>query len=338
MSIVVAAIVLGVLITVHELGHFLVAKGVGMHVKDFAIGFGPAIAKFKKAETLYAIRLFPLGGYVRVLGEDEEERSKEGSMQSKSVLERFMFVLAGPFMNFILAILLFMLVAFAFGLATNEPEIGAVVQGEPADEAGFLSGDEIVSINQQEITTWEEMVEVISDSPNKSLNINILREGTSKSISVVPQYDETGERGVIGITPPRSRLGFIESISYGFSETVMVGRLIFEGLRNLFFGGEGSIDDLAGPVGIVALVGETVRFGIANLIMFTAVLSVNLGILNLLPIPALDGSRLVFLIVEGVRGKPVDPEKEGFVHVIGVLFLLLLFVVVMFNDIMRLLS
>ncbi|WP_350344990.1 RIP metalloprotease RseP [Proteinivorax tanatarense] len=338
MSIIVAVIVLGVLITVHELGHFLVAKAVGMHVKDFAIGFGPAIAKFQKAETLYAIRLFPLGGYVRVLGEDEDERSKEGSMQSKTVGERFLFVLAGPLMNFLLAILLFMLVAFAFGLATNAGEIGRVVKGDVADQAGLESGDVIISIDQQEVNSWEDIVEEISAAPEQSLNIEIMRNDKIQNVTVVPQYDETGQRGVIGIMPPLERLGLVDSIKYGLSQTAVVGRMIFHGLRDLFFGDEGSIDDLAGPVGIVSLVGETVRFGLANVILFAAALSVNLGVLNLLPIPALDGSRLVFLIIEGVRGKPIDPEKEGFVHIIGVLFLLLLFVIVMYNDIMRILS
>lgn len=334
MTILIAIVVFGLLIMVHELGHFLTAKAVGMQVQEFAIGFGPGILKFKKGETLYSLRIFPLGGYVKVLGEEGDGADAEGSYQSKTVIQRFLFVFAGAFMNFILALVLFTIIFAGFGVPSNIPEIGAVMEGGIADQAGFRSGDFILEVDGTSVQTWTDLVEEISSQPNKNLNFKVSRNGQITNIQATPEFDSQAERGMIGIGQAYKSLGLINAIKESFHQTFFVATMIFQSLIMLFRG-QASTGDLAGPVGIVMMVGETAKYGLASLLSFTALLSVNLGILNLLPIPALDGSRLVFLLVEAVRGKPVDPEKEGLVHIIGFGVLLLLMVFILYNDIIN---
>ncbi len=335
MTIIIAIIVFGLLILVHELGHFLTAKAVGMKVQEFAIGFGPAILKFQKGETLYGIRAFPLGGYVRVLGEEGKETDLEGSYQSKSVLQRFIFVFSGALMNFVLAILLFMIVFVGFGVPVSDvAQIGAVSRDSVAEAAGFMPGDVVLEVDGTKVDTWNQLVQKISASPDQQLYFKVSRNGEIINLQATPLYDEQTERGMIGISQPIRSLGFVAAIKESLYQTFFFATQIVNSLRMLI-SGEASSNDLAGPVGIVVMVGEAARFGMSSLLSFTALLSVNLGVLNLLPIPALDGSRLVFILIEAVRGKPVDPEKEGLVHIIGFGLLLMLMVFILYKDIVN---
>ncbi|QNO16455.1 RIP metalloprotease RseP [Alkalicella caledoniensis] len=334
MTILIAIIVFGLLILVHELGHFLTAKAVGMKVEEFAIGFGPAIIKFKKGETLYGIRIFPLGGYVKVLGEEGKDVESEDSYQSKTVLQRFLFVFAGAFMNFVLAVVIFMIIFLAVGVPADIPEIGSVAEQGIADIAGFRKGDHVLEIDGEPVKTWTELVEQISTSPGEELDFRISRNGQIINLQVTPRFDDQTERGMIGIGSPTKTVALFEGVKASFRETLSVATLIVESLQMLFRG-KASTSDIAGPVGIVVMVGESARHGLSSLLYLTALLSVNLGILNLLPVPALDGSRLVFLLIEAVRGKPIDPEKEGLVHIIGFGLLLLLMVFILYNDIIN---
>lgn len=335
MIYLIAIIVFGILILVHELGHFLTARAVGMKVKEFAIGFGPAIFKAQRGETLYGIRIFPLGGYVRVLGEEGDEADAEGSYQSRTVLQRFLFVFAGAFMNFVLAFVIFMIIFVGFGRPANIAQLGTVEPGGIADQAGFVPGDHILAVNGEEINTWEELVSQITGSANENLSFSVLRAGESLTIYATPQLNPETQRAMIGIGPAYKRVPFFTAIKESFHETFFFGTEI---IRSLFLMiTRQAPADVAGPVGIISMVGETARMGLASLMYFTALLSVNLAIFNLLPIPALDGSRLVFILVEAIRGKPVDPEKEGMVHVIGFVLLLMLMVVVLYKDIVNLL-
>lgn len=333
MTILIAIVVFGLLILVHELGHFLTAKAVGMKVKEFAIGFGPAIFKTTKGDTLYGLRIFPLGGYVRVLGEEGDEADAEGSYQSKSALQRFLFVFAGAFMNFVLAFVLFMIIFIGFGMPADIPQLGTVEEGGIAFEAGLRPGDYILEANDSEIQTWQELVESITSSADQPLSLKVARGGETVEILVTPRLNPETERVMIGIGPSYKSLPFFQAIRESFSETLFFGTQIVRSLVLMIT--RQAPADVAGPIGIISMVGETARYGLSNLMYFTALLSVNLGILNLLPIPALDGSRIVFILIEAVRGKPIDPEKEGMVHIIGFGLLLMLMVFILYKDIVN---
>ena len=335
MIYLIAILVFGLLILVHELGHFLTARAVGMKVKEFAIGFGPAIFKAQRGDTLYGIRIFPLGGYVRVLGEEGEEAEEEGSYQSRSVLQRFLFVFAGAFMNFVLAFVLFMIIFIGFGRAANIAQLGTVEPGSIADQAGFVQGDHILSVDGEEVNTWDELVAQITGAANQELSFRVLRSGETVTITATPQLNPETQRAMIGIGPTYKSVPFFTAIKESAQETLFFGTEIVRSLFLIIT--RQAPADVAGPVGIISMVGETARLGLASLMYFTALLSVNLAIFNLLPIPALDGSRLVFILVEAIRGKPVNPEKEGMVHIIGFFLLIMLMIIVLYKDILNLL-
>lgn len=406
----------GLLVTVHEFGHLIFAKRAGMLVREFAIGFGPKIFSYKKKETEYTIRLLPIGGYVRVAGEDPEiielkpghhigiEFNEVGKVNkiivnnkmkhpqarvievekvdldhdlqiigydvgdhdqqhvfavdrnahfimderetqiapfdrqfaSKSVGQRAMQLFAGPLMNFILAIVIFLLLGVIQGVPTEKAMIGDVQQGSPADEAGLMAGDEIIEINGKSITTWEEFTELIRASAGKELQILVERDNHTESFTVIPQtVDLHGEQiGQVGVT-----IGFEKSLSktlkFGFSQTYETTSAVLSGIIMLITG-QHSIDMLAGPVGIYDVTNQVVQSGFSSFLFWTAMLSINLGIINLVPLPALDGGRLLFVGIEAIRGKPIDPQKEGIFHFIGFALLMLLMIVVTWNDIQRL--
>ncbi|SHJ57679.1 site-2 protease. Metallo peptidase. MEROPS family M50B [Anaerobranca californiensis DSM 14826] len=333
MTIFLALIVFGLLVLVHELGHFLTARAVGIEVQEFAIGFGPTIFSWKKGVTQYSLRLFPLGGYVKVLGEEKEDFDKEGSYHTKSVKQRFAFIFAGSFMNFVLAVILLFIVFTGFGLPANIPEIGVVEEGGIAYQAGLKKGDYVLEVNDIKINTWQELVVQISNNPDKTLNFKISRDGNILNIPVTPKYNPETERVMIGIGPAYKTLPPFNAVKESIVQTFSLSTQIISGIILMI---TGRIEaEIAGPIGIVTMVGESAKYGLSSLMIFTALLSVNLGVLNLLPIPALDGSRLVFLLVEALRGRPVDPEKEGTIHIIGFIILIIFMLFIMYKDVVR---
>lgn len=333
-------VILGLLIFIHELGHFSVAKWVGIKVHEFSIGFGPKVFGFSGKETNYNMRLVPLGGFVRMAGMDpeEEEEDPERGFNKKPVLHRIAVIFAGAFMNFVLAIFLMALGYFAFGLPTvsNEALIGQVVKGSPAAKAGVEVGDKVTKINGQQVNSWNEMVDSINKQGKNSLELSLLRDGQQKVLNITPEFNKETKRLMIGIAQQQlmERQGLFKSLWLGATHTVEMTGMMIAGIASIFV--KPSAADLAGPVGIVNIIGEAAQIGLFPLIQFAAILSINLGILNLLPIPALDGSRIIFLAFEALRGKPIDPAKENFVHLIGFAFLLLLMVVVTYKDITKL--
>ncbi len=333
-TIVASIIIFGLLIFVHELGHFIVARLTGIRVLEFAIGFGKELIGWEKGETRYTLRIFPLGGFCKMQGEDPEDAVTEGSFQEKPVLHRLAVIGAGSFMNFLLAAILFsLLYFFILGVPqTGTTEIGQVIAGGPAEEAGIQPGDAVLAINGAETSKWDEVVSVINAHPGREIELTLLREEAQVTASVVPRDDHG--RGIIGIAPAVKKHAFFSSLFLGFSYTWFLIQLIFVSLFQMITGTIPA--DVAGPVGIAAVVGEVMQEGLSNLMSLAAIISVNLGIINLLPIPALDGSRMVFLVVEGIRGKPVDPKKEGFIHFVGFTLLILLMIFVAFQDISRL--
>ena len=337
-------IVFGVLIAIHEFGHFLVAKMAGVQVDEYAIGFGPALISFRYGETRYSLRIFPLGGYCKMAGmvPDEKEQGKitpaGRAFHEKPVLSRMAIIAAGPIMNFLLAFLFFAFTFSVLGLPSQPTlVVDKVEAGYPADQAGIRTGDEIVAIDGEPVQSWNDLVQKVRSRPGENLRFTIIRQGNSTEISLAPREDANGN-GVVGISPRMKfqRYGFVESLSEGALWTWNVVAGWFLAIGELISGGGGQSADVVGPVGISAQIGQAAQMGLPYLLLLSAILSANLGLVNLLPIPALDGSRLVFLLFEAIRGRPVAPEKENFIHFVGFALLILLSLVITYRDVLRL--
>lgn len=343
MVILIAILVLGFLIFVHELGHFMVAKIVGIQVDEFSIGFGPKLLGYQKKEdtTLYSVRLLPLGGYVKMAGENPEDEESVNGFNTKPLKHRFAVISAGSIMNFLVAILLIVITYGVIGIpiASNSNVIGEVVQGSPAMAAGLEGGDRIISINDVATENWEDVTSNIRKNGGQELKLVVERNNQRHSFLIKPKYDPEYEIYQIGITQSIiwQRQGFFKAIQLGLNQSVQFARLVFESIGGLI-AGKYSTNDVAGPVGITVAIGEAAKGGIGYLMIFAAVLGINLAIINLLPIPALDGSKLIFLTIEGLWGKPVDPEKENFIHLIGFALLMVFFILITYNDIARIIS
>ncbi|HHY39647.1 MAG TPA: RIP metalloprotease RseP [Syntrophaceticus sp.] len=343
MVIPIAVLVLGFLIFVHELGHFMVAKIVGIQVDEFSIGFGPKLFGYqkKKDTTLYTIRLLPLGGYVKMAGENPEDEESVNGFNTKPLKHRFAVISAGSIMNFLVAILLIVITYGVIGIpiASNSNIIGEVIQGSPAMAAGLQSGDRIISINDVPTKNWEDVSGNIRKNGGQELKLIVERNNQRHSFLIKPKYDPEYKIYQIGITQSIiwQRQGFFQAIQLGLNQSVQFARLVFESIGGLI-AGKYSTNDVAGPVGITVAIGEAAKGGAGYLMIFAAVLGINLAIINLLPIPALDGSKLIFLTIEGLRGKPVDPEKENFIHLIGFALLMVLFLLITYNDIARIIN
>ncbi|WP_066635275.1 RIP metalloprotease RseP [Desulfolucanica intricata] len=331
--------VFGLLICIHELGHFAVAKFVGIKVHEFSLGFGPKLFGLPKGETTYNLRLLPLGGFVRMAGmdptEDEDYNDARG-FNKKSVLQRIAVIIAGPLMNFILAAFLLAVIFMLQGYPTATTQVDKVMAGYPAEEAGLRSGDKIIAIDGQNINSWEQISQYINDRPGQRINVTVQRGTEKRSFEIVPSKDESGT-GKIGIYPVQElqKQGFFASLVSGGEFTVRVTWLIISLVGQMFV--QEVPADLGGPVRVIWEIDKAVDSGFLYLLQLAAFLSINLGLFNLFPIPALDGSRIFFLAWEGIRGKPLDPNKENFIHLIGFGLLLLLMVVITYNDILNLL-
>lgn len=331
MQTAVAAIFVFLLvILLHELGHFTVAKLVGIKVNEFSIGMGPKILQGRKGETKYTLRLLPIGGYVSMEGEDEESNDPRGFGKA-SPLSRMAVIAAGAFMNFVLAIVVLSIVSFNMGEPTTT--IDETIPNSPAAIAGIMHGDNITYINDIRTNTWDELANAIGlSNPDEEMRVTFIRNEEEQTIGIVPTVEDGVN--IIGIKPL-----YKKSLSYslkgGFEKTGMFLKLMFE-FVGMLFRGQVSTNDLAGPIGVINEVGQAAKMGMTNLLLILGFISVNLGFFNLLPIPALDGSRLVFLFIELLRGKPVDPEKENLIHTVGFIFLIGLMLIVTYKDLFRL--
>lgn len=342
MTVILFIIIFGIVVLSHEFGHFLLAKMNGIRVVEFSVGMGPTICSFTRKETKYAIRLLPIGGACMFEGEDgleSENGGGEGSFLKAGIWARIATVAAGPIFNFILAFLVaVILVSFS---ATDTTILSGVSVGSPAEAAGLTAGDKIVSIDGQKTYLFRDVYLLTLLNKGEAMKVVYKREGETYSADILPVYNEESARYLLGIYggiyeqakgPAVFRDAWYE-IRYNVIAT-------YKSL-GLLLSGQFSRKDVAGPVGIaVNVVGATyeaskeygIRAIVLNMMNIVLLLSVNLGILNLLPIPALDGGRLVFLFIELIRRKPISPEKEGIVHFIGLVFFMVLMVVVLFND------
>lgn len=334
MTIIITVLLLGLLILAHELGHLLAAKAVGIKVHEFAIGLGPKIFGYQGPETLYTLRALPIGGFNRMAGMEPEDKDDIRGFNTKSVGQRSLVIAAGGLMNFVLAIVLFIIVFMGIGIPSNQNIIGGIIAHSPAEEAGLQPGDRIIAINDQKTSTWAELTEVIHNSPGKEIKLTILRDNQKMTVKVTPKFDPQYKVGLIGIERSWEKQGLIDSVTLGIKQAIGVTVMIIKSLIEMITGKIPA--EVAGPIGMVELVDQAVEFGLANVLNFAAILSLNLGLINLLPFPALDGSRLLFLGIEKLRGEPLQPEKENFIHFIGFVVLMALMLIVTYQDIIRL--
>ena len=335
-TILGAVFVFGVIVMIHELGHFLTAKACGMRVDEFAIGIGPNVIQKQKGETLYSIRLLPLGGFNKIAGMDPSEDVGERGFNNKAVWQRFIVIAAGATFNFLLAIVIYFCI-FAFHGTTvpsHEPVIGDTFAGNPAAEAGIQQGDRILTINGQSIQEWKDITQSLQGHSNHVVSVTLDRKGEIISTTVIPR--ESGDRAVIGINPLMDvkQYGIGESAVYAVTHTGSTIMEMLQGLWNIVTGH--SKGDVAGPIGVAQMAGQVAQHGFISLLLFTALLSLNLGVINLLPIPVLDGGHLVLLILEGITGRKLPEKALQYIQMTGVGLLLLVFVYSTFQDILRL--
>lgn len=377
-TIVAAIFVFGLLVLVHELGHFMVAKLTGMRVDEFAIGFGPKLWSRKYGETLYAIRAVPLGGFNRIagmdyeiierMGNEAEEKADDGGRESgwrryipsvnrenvvmvpddegagerayfrRPIWARMLMVLAGSFMNFILPLFIFFGIFYFSGVATPSPEpvIGAVMAEKPAAMAGLMKGDRILTIDGSEVTKWDDISRSIQGAEGKPFKLTYQRDGEVRSTTLIPEEEPESKRVIIGITSSADihQPGILEAAGLAAQKVFFVLMAMVGALIQLMLGSVGA-EALSGPVGIVQMTGEVANQGILPLLNFTAFLSLNLGLINLLPVPALDGGHFVMLVLEGLRGKPLGPKAMYYIQAAGVTLLVSLMIFTTFNDLMK---
>lgn len=342
-SILIALLAIGVIIIFHELGHYLAAKAAGVRVEEFAVGMGPKIFGIKHGETDYSLRAIPLGGYVKMAGMDPEEKCDGRGFNNKTVLQRMVVIFAGSFMNFFLAVILFIMLFSFIGesVPVHSNIVGQVIEGQRAEQAGLQTGDQLIAIDGKPVNNWTEMTQIIQRNPENSLIFTVQRDENILQIEIAPAENPQTGLGMLGIMSTGEPL-YVYTYTYPIGEAVKLGiersiefLVLILGILVQMVTGQTAVE-LAGPVGIVQFTGEASQQGFGVLVQWIAILSIQLGIINLLPIPALDGSRLVFLGIEGVRGKPINPEKENLVHLVGFAALIVLIIFVTYNDILRL--
>lgn len=417
-AIIAFLFVFSVIVIIHEFGHYYFAKKAGILVREFAIGMGPKIFQVRKGETVYTLRLLPIGGYVRMAGHDEDEQEiKPGMMitieldkknivqklnfdehliiensvpfqieeadlhrsmtlsgyfvnseekvnltvskqatiiesdgtevvvapierqfNSASLWNRIKTNAAGPMNNFILSIIIFIIVGFMQGgVPSNDPVIGQVSDQSAAHEAGLQTSDKIISIDGVDIHSWDEMTSIVRSSADKTLSMTIQRNGDTKNVSITPKSVEgqNGSKiGQLGVTRTLDN-SILSILGYGFTQTITVVVIVLSALGSIFTKGF-NLNQLGGPVAIYSLTSQVAKNGLIDLLSFMGMISANLGVMNLLPIPALDGGKLVLNFIEGIRKKPLDPEKEGYLTIAGAIFLFALMLLVTWNDIMKL--
>ena len=344
-NIIVFIIVLTVIVAFHEFGHFLLAKLTGVYVYEYAIGMGPKICGFKKGETEYSLRAIPIGGYCQLAGEDLDEDDaqkvpKNRRLQNKKAWQKFLIMVFGPVNNFILAVVILLFAALIWGGVTMNPVISEVNENSAAEKAGLQANDTVLTINNHKISTSDDISLYLAVAdPKKGSTFKVERsDGTYATIKVKPEKvkedgKDTYRYGIVMKQEPTK--GFAESMGYVFKKTCSIFKQMFITVGYLFTGGV-KVTQLSGPVGIYSIVGQSRANGLASVLLLTAFLSINVGFINLLPIPAFDGGHILFIVIELIKGSPVNPELENKIHTIFLILLMALMVFITINDVIRL--
>ncbi|ADO83540.1 RIP metalloprotease RseP [Ilyobacter polytropus] len=339
MNVLITIIILGIIIFIHELGHFMAAKFFKMPVSEFSIGMGPKLYSYEGIETTYSVRAIPVGGFVNIEGMEVDSEVEDG-FNTKSPFSRFIVLFAGVFMNFSLALVIiyFMVVSTGKMIQSEEAVIGGIMETSNAYEL-ILEGDRIFEINDREIVDWDDISTIIKEEAGETpLKIEVIRDGEEKSFLVEPIYEPGRDQPLLGILPEYSveKYGIIESfkVAGGVFKDLFIQ--IISGLK-LLVTGRVKADDITGPVGMIKVVGEASKGGASLLVWLTALLSVNIGIFNLLPFPALDGGRIVFVVLELI-GVTVNKKLEERLHMAGMIVLIGLILFITMNDVFNLIS
>ena len=346
LTLLLFVFILSLIILVHELGHFLWAKKFGVHIYEFSIGMGPVIfSKKGKDKINYNIRAFPIGGFVQMAGEvyeDDEKIPKKKFMCNKPWHQRLIVIIAGVVNNFILALLLLFVYGLIWGVPNIKSEVGEVLKNYPAYQAGLRTGDTILEINGKYAKTWDAaQIMLVLKNKNEYSIFKVEREdGTIEEIKITPKKEvdkETKEeRKVYGFSVNQTvDKGIIPSLKYAFQKFGSIVISMWITITSLFTGAL-SLNSLSGPVGIYQVVGQSAAYGLSNIIYLIAFLSINVGFINILPFPAFDGGRVLFMIIEKIKGSPVNSNFENICHTVGFILLLLLMIYISFNDILRL--
>ncbi len=345
MTLIYFILILGITIFVHELGHFIFAKKAGIHVYEFAIGMGPKLFSFRRKndETVYSLRLIPLGGFVQMSGEEINEDlniPEEKRLQSKTWFQRFLTMIAGALFNFLLAGLLLFFISLIYGAPETRPFMGEIQQDFPTYIQGVEAGDLIISVDGKKMYTWDDvLLQIQLTEQGKPLTFEFMKPNEEiKTVIIEPVLIE--ENGVesykYGLTiSDNKRYGFLEAVKFTF---LKFGTIIYSMIKiigSLIFGALG-LENLAGPIGIYAIVGQEASQGIVNILYLIAFLSINVGFINLLPFPAFDGGKVLFLVIEKIKGSKVNPKVENVIHAVGFALLILLMIIITMQDIRKL--
>ncbi len=338
MTFIYFVLILGITVCIHEFGHFLFAKKAGNYCYEFSIGMGPLIKSWKRKndETLYCIRAIPIGGYVSMAGEqidDDDDVPKTKRLYNKTWSQRFMTIVAGVMFNFILAIVIFFIIGLFNGCPSKYAYISSLQKGMPAYTSGLQEGDKILKLNGKK-TTGDMLILDLMVSKDKEVTLTVEHKNNEiENIKMKPKKVKGEYKFGFGIGRDVQK-GFFAAIKYAFQNTISLVVQMVNILKYLFTG-KLALNNLSGPVGIYQAVGETAKSGLLSLIYLLGYISLNVGFMNLLPIPAFDGGRLFFLIIEKIKGSAVSPKFENTVHSVGMCFLLLLMLVITYNDIVR---
>lgn len=344
LNLIYFILVLGIIVLIHESGHFLFAKLCGIYVYEFSIGMGPKLfsKKGKNGETEYCIRAIPIGGFVSLAGEEVDDDKKvpeNRKLYAKKAWQRFLVMFFGAGFNFIFAVLILFVIGLVYGSTTSKPIISQVVKDNPAEIAGLQDGDKVIAINNRKVKTSDDIslfLQIVDK--DKPVEFKVQRDGKEYTFDVTPVKEEVEGQDVyrIGVLiNNEKKQGLGAAIEYAFIKTGSLFRQMFVTLESLFTGSV-SVNQFSGPVGIYNIVGTQAKAGFANILYLIALLSINVGFINLIPFPAFDGGRILFLMIEKIKGSPIKPETENKIHTIGFLLLMILMVYITFNDILRL--
>jgi regulator of sigma E protease len=347
LSLIYFILVLSVLVLVHEFGHFAAAKRLGVRVDIFSFGFGPKLFEVKKGDTSYVLSAIPLGGYIKMAGDEPNEALKHQKWEflSRKVSERAQIIAAGPVLNYILAFVIFAVI-FMFGSPTLTTEVGGLLKDYPAEKYGIMKGDKVIAIDGKGVRFWEDMAETINRHPGGTMRILFERSGHRMEKDIVPVVRKTKDIfgkevsvSLIGITPSQEiikvRYGFVDSLKMGWKKLISLTVVTFKALWSIMIGRLSMRESMTGPIGIFVVTGQAAKLGLIYIFHLMGILSASLAIFNILPLPVLDGGHIIFLILEKLRGRPLSVRTQEIITNIGISFLIVLTVFIFYNDIVK---